>query len=278
MAPPAGRDRAGVAGVRRARPRPRPGHRPAPRGLRHRPRARARARRYGRARRHAPTRPAHRCRWQTTSSTRRARDARASRRRAGLGDRGLAPQLRRLGTHSAIYGIGGLVSRVIAVLLLPLYTRYLTPADYGEIETLLALIDRDGDRPPPRDHERVLPLLLRRRRTTSIGCASSARRSGSRWRCATLGLVVGVALAGPISELLFGDRRREPRRARRRRALGADELRAADLALPGRGALGRVRRREPRERPHHDRRDARSSSSCSTRARSGSSSATSAAR
>ena len=52
---------------------------------------------------------------------------------------GLGAQLRRLGRHSAIYGIGGLVSRVIAVLLLPIYTRYLTPADYGKIETLLAL-------------------------------------------------------------------------------------------------------------------------------------------
>ena len=31
------------------------------------------------------------------------------------------------------------MSRVIAVLLLPLYTRYLTPDDYGQIETLLAL-------------------------------------------------------------------------------------------------------------------------------------------
>ena len=52
---------------------------------------------------------------------------------------GLGTQLRRLGRHSAIYGIGGLVSRVIAVLLLPVYTRYLTPSDYGQIETLLAL-------------------------------------------------------------------------------------------------------------------------------------------
>src|SRR4029078_6849648 len=52
---------------------------------------------------------------------------------------GLAAQLRRLGRHSAIYGIGGLVSRVIAVILLPLYTRYLTPSDYGKRERVLAL-------------------------------------------------------------------------------------------------------------------------------------------
>jgi O-antigen/teichoic acid export membrane protein len=39
-------------------------------------------------------------------------------------------------THSSIYGLGTVVSRVIAFLLLPLYTRYLTPFDYGLLETV----------------------------------------------------------------------------------------------------------------------------------------------
>ena len=47
-------------------------------------------------------------------------------------------QLKRLAKHSAIYGLGGLVQRLLAVLLLPLYTSYLTPSDYGQIETLVA--------------------------------------------------------------------------------------------------------------------------------------------
>jgi O-antigen/teichoic acid export membrane protein len=51
----------------------------------------------------------------------------------------IGAQLRRLGRHSAIYGLGGLVSRILAVLLLPLYTSYLTTADYGNVETLVAL-------------------------------------------------------------------------------------------------------------------------------------------
>src|SRR6266516_3574949 len=50
----------------------------------------------------------------------------------------LAGQIKRLARHSAIYGLGGLVSRILAVLLLPLYTSYLTTADYGRIETLIA--------------------------------------------------------------------------------------------------------------------------------------------
>jgi len=47
-------------------------------------------------------------------------------------------QVTRLGKQSAIYGLGGLVSRILAVVLLPLYTSYLSTEDYGKIETLVA--------------------------------------------------------------------------------------------------------------------------------------------
>src|SRR4026209_1211413 len=52
---------------------------------------------------------------------------------------GLVQEIKRLGKHSAIYGLGGLVQRIVAVLLLPLYTRFLSPSDYGAIEALIAL-------------------------------------------------------------------------------------------------------------------------------------------
>ena len=51
---------------------------------------------------------------------------------------GLAGQIRRLARHSAIYGIGGLVSRILATVLLPLYTHYLTPTQYGQVEAITA--------------------------------------------------------------------------------------------------------------------------------------------
>ena len=51
----------------------------------------------------------------------------------------LVQQIKRLGKHSVIYGLGGLIQRIVAVLLLPLYTRYLNPSDYGAIEALVAL-------------------------------------------------------------------------------------------------------------------------------------------
>ena len=46
---------------------------------------------------------------------------------------------RRLAGASLIYGLGGILSRMVSLLLLPLLTRYLTPADYGVIAMLAVM-------------------------------------------------------------------------------------------------------------------------------------------
>jgi O-antigen/teichoic acid export membrane protein len=51
----------------------------------------------------------------------------------------IAGQIKRLLTQSAIYGAGGIVSRLIAVFLLPIYTHYLRTVGYGRIEQVIAL-------------------------------------------------------------------------------------------------------------------------------------------
>jgi O-antigen/teichoic acid export membrane protein len=48
---------------------------------------------------------------------------------------------RRLGRDSLIYTTGSVLSRAVSFLLLPLYTRYLTPADYGVLQLLDMTID-----------------------------------------------------------------------------------------------------------------------------------------
>ena len=114
----------------------------------------------------------------------------------------LGVQMRRLGRHSAVYGLGGIVSRVLAVFLLPLYTRYLNPSDYGAIEALVALTA-------------VVFALLR------AGIQSSFFRfyfnaEGERGRqtvvrtsywftmgTATLALIAGEIFAAPISQALY---------------------------------------------------------------------------
>ena len=201
-----GRDRPRLAHVRRARPRPRARHRQPRRALRHRPRTGAGAAPgHGRARRSLP--PTSRPRFRSARASSRRwtsptpRPSRPPRIPAATG--GLGAQLRRLGRHSAIYGIGGLVSRIIAVLLLPLYTRYLTPADYGKIETLLALTT-------------VMGLILRAGITSAFfrfyfDVDDNAGRlrviRTSFWFTmggGTLGLLLLLALADPVSEVLFG--------------------------------------------------------------------------
>jgi O-antigen/teichoic acid export membrane protein len=115
----------------------------------------------------------------------------------------IGAQLGRLGKHSAIYGLGGLVQRILAVLLLPVYTRYLSPSDYGTVETLVALTT-------------VLAITLR------LGISNAFFRfyydsSEPAYRrrilrtsfwftmgMATLGLAAGLALSWDISSLLFG--------------------------------------------------------------------------
>jgi len=116
----------------------------------------------------------------------------------------LASQLKRLGKHSVIYGLGGLVSRVLAVLLLPLYTRYLTPSDYGKVETLVAatavltIVLRFG----------ISNAFFRFYFDTPGATGRLAVLRTSFWftmTMATAGLIGGVLLAPEISQLLFGN-------------------------------------------------------------------------
>ncbi|RIL00249.1 MAG: hypothetical protein DCC71_18900 [Proteobacteria bacterium] len=46
--------------------------------------------------------------------------------------------MRRLASDAAIYGLGSVANQALAVLLLPLYTRYLTPEEYGAYALLAA--------------------------------------------------------------------------------------------------------------------------------------------
>src|ERR687884_2262868 len=113
-------------------------------------------------------------------------------------------RLRELVRHSAIYGLGSIVARILGVLLLPLYTRYLTPGDYGLIETLVAL-------------SAVLTALVAQgMKSAFFRFYFDSPEEGRRllvvrtafWyvmAAASVVLVLGVALARPVSELLFGN-------------------------------------------------------------------------
>ena len=117
----------------------------------------------------------------------------------------LARELKRLGSQSAIYGLGGIVSRLIAVFLLPIYTVYLGTEGFGKIETVVALTS-------------VLVIVLRLGITSAFfrfyfDSEDVKRRilvvRTSFWftmGMATLGLVVGWIFSTQISDWLnLGD-------------------------------------------------------------------------
>jgi O-antigen/teichoic acid export membrane protein len=112
-------------------------------------------------------------------------------------------QIKRLVAHSGVYGMGLVVQAVLGVLLLPLYTRYLTRADYGAIETVVAGTS-------------LLAVVLGGG-ITSAFFRFYSRSADPAWRLrvvrtsvwftmatATLGSLAVVALAVPISDALFG--------------------------------------------------------------------------
>ena len=44
--------------------------------------------------------------------------------------------LKKIGQHTLIYSVGNILSRMIGFFMIPVYTHYLTPGDYGVIELL----------------------------------------------------------------------------------------------------------------------------------------------
>ena len=48
----------------------------------------------------------------------------------------ISKEIKFLLTHSSIYGVGTIVSQLVAFIMLPVYTRFLTPKDYGILELI----------------------------------------------------------------------------------------------------------------------------------------------
>jgi O-antigen/teichoic acid export membrane protein len=108
--------------------------------------------------------------------------------------------LRRLATTGAAYTASSVLSKLIAVALLPLYTRYLTPADYGAAEVLItgviaaSIVIRLG----------IIEALLRfyYERDEDPDHVVSTGFASLFWS-ATAGLAIALPLAEPISQLLL---------------------------------------------------------------------------
>jgi O-antigen/teichoic acid export membrane protein len=114
--------------------------------------------------------------------------------------------LRRLATTGAAYTAASILSKLIAVALLPLYTRHLTTDDYGAAEILFtgvvtaSIVVRLGL------IEAVLRFYYREDEDPDRIVATTF--SGLFW-FATIGALILLPFAGPLSELLLDERATE---------------------------------------------------------------------
>src|SRR5262249_28403335 len=105
--------------------------------------------------------------------------------------------------HTTVYGLANILSKTVGVLMLPLYTPYLTPSDYGVIEildlsmTLCGMFLNMG----------ITIAILRRYTATEDGQEKNKVISTALICVAITGLAIfalGLAFAAPISTLLLG--------------------------------------------------------------------------
>ena len=112
--------------------------------------------------------------------------------------------LRRLLRTGAAYQLADAVSKVVALALLPVYTRHLTRADYGTAELLLttiilvSIVLRLG----LGRGVRALPLPRRRPRAPAAAGAHGDRHAARRSRRVAAALI--AVFAEPVSQLLLG--------------------------------------------------------------------------
>ena len=110
--------------------------------------------------------------------------------------------LRRLATTGAAYTAASIVSKVIAVALLPLYTRYLTTADYGAAEILFAAVVTASIVVRLGLIEAILRFYYKDDEDPAQVVAGSF--AGLFW-LSTLGALVLLPFAGPLAEALLPD-------------------------------------------------------------------------
>jgi O-antigen/teichoic acid export membrane protein len=113
--------------------------------------------------------------------------------------------LKRLATSGLAYQASSLLAAFLALFTLPLYTRHLTQAEFGYAETLLTLVILTSILLRAGMGEAFLRMwfddedALRRRRLART-------TTGVVLLTTTIALIAGIALAGPLSDLILGTR------------------------------------------------------------------------
>ena len=117
---------------------------------------------------------------------------------------GSGKQLKKTAAHSAIYAFGTMLRRITGLVMLPIYTRYLSPVDYGVIELLSMAIEITGILVGLRITQAMFRFYIlaedgREKREIASTVLLTVLAASS------LGAAVLYFAAEPLSELIFGD-------------------------------------------------------------------------
>ena len=111
--------------------------------------------------------------------------------------------LNRLLRHTVVYGIAGILSRGIAIILMPIYTRVLAPEDYGALDLLTVFATLANYIVAAEITQGVARLYPEARSETD----KQQLASTSLWFCAVayaLFALTALVFSAPLTELLLG--------------------------------------------------------------------------
>ncbi len=106
--------------------------------------------------------------------------------------------------HTAIYMLGDILRRGVSLIMLPIYTRFLTPADYGVIELLSMLLDVASIIFSARARDAVFRFYCtvdsegQKKNIISSALVLSLLLN-------SIGAVIVISLSGPLSIVIFSD-------------------------------------------------------------------------
>ena len=116
----------------------------------------------------------------------------------------MSKEINKTASHTSIYVIGTIIRNAVTIVMLPIYTTYLTPEDYGVVEMLSMLLD-------------VVGIMLCNRLGEAIfryyyDSDSADDKSGVISSSLVLYMMINgfgslliIVFAGPLSGLIFGD-------------------------------------------------------------------------
>ena len=116
----------------------------------------------------------------------------------------MSTEVKKAVSHAGIYALGNILRNGVSIIMLPIYTRFLTPADYGIIELLSMLIDFVSIILGMRMGEAIFRFYCNaatnsdRNSVISTSLLLSVLLNG-------VGMVMVLLFSEPLAQLLFGD-------------------------------------------------------------------------